>query len=326
MKGVEKGGTAFDGRSAIARDETAEAYYCHTVATADWTGPSRFFAIWFFPAQRKLAIAAGIILALGMYYSLIMLKLLTLLNDIHPEIYAQAPLMDAFYVPTDLHSERPQSVETLLNVLSVTPMASLVYLLVMGKTKRFCLFALTLAIVYFLKGTFEVVTVLPSCHDGCFARKKALTLDTEGKDRWDGKLKPEEVKQLKLTPDGWSWIFYSSNGLPGCNDMMFSGHTSAVLLSELMLRKTLKEHHEWGPVVSVLLFVVFVTYVYILLALRMHYLVDVLVAIVLGLLLYTHTALRFWMWTRLNKVCGNPTGWDGEEEPLLSKKDKEERV
>lgn len=325
----------FDGRDHVLRDEAGEAYYCHT--SVDGVDPAYYegclgwhLAIWRIPEQRNLVLAAAGMHAVVMYFALVMSNALMLWNARDGKVLAQPPLTDGFavhdWLPGDLKLDldhRPPEVERVLHLLSGVPTACALYLFFMGRTKQLVLFQLTMTILFPLKSIFQFSTVLPAADPKCFARtlrRNVFCAALPYLQRLRCSPTNEQLAPVdpagRLVPDGVAWIFYERYGMPACNDMIFSGHTAMLQLSVLFTYKTLHQRHgALGWMLSLLLGLLMCTYAYVLISMHMHYMVDVLIALLLATALYTHTALRFWLWTRLNWLVGNPTGLD-DGEPL----------
>lgn len=301
----------------MSRDKTKEAYYCHSEAKGDG-----LFAVFSSRSQTKLVLAGvGTFLIAGYFY--IVMANVLLYETIRHGVEKMPPLVDLLDA-TLLASftDRPKFWTGIIDGASVLlPISAAGYLVMMGKTKRFVLFMATLALVYFFKSTFQCLTILPAAHPGCFHKRltggEQLAMNGFAHDD------VTEADEYKV-PEGWAWVFYSANGLPGCNDMIFSGHTSAILVSVMSLRTTLLQHGTSGVVVFMMGAIGMCVYIYFVLAMKMHYAVDIAVALLVGLLMFTHAPMRFWIWCTMNKLVGNSLTEDGESEPLMKKDEKKD--
>merc|ERR1712032_526889 len=110
----------------------------------------------------------------------------------------------------------------------------------------------------------------------------------------------------------WKWMFKSWGAAHGCNDMLWSGHTAQSCVGFLFINRSLSEMRV-PMIFRMLLIVYLVGYIWTVLACRMHYTIDVLVALLLGVFMFTHQRLRFALWTIANlMVCNDPCDDDSQ--------------
>lgn len=177
-----------------------------------------------------------------------------------------------------------------LNVFIAQMLPPLI-LVITGQTKRFVTYVGAIGFNNILKGVIQVVTVLPPANggEGCWTKNfKAL--------------------EIGIVDHHWTWIFTRPWGMThGCNDMLWSGHTSQSCIGFLFIASALKREGFAPACINGVLFCYFLGYIWSVLACRMHYTVDVLIAGVIGLFIYTHAGFRQTVWHTANfLVCNSP--------------------
>jgi hypothetical protein len=210
----------------------------------------------------------------------------------HKELYDVG-----FHFTTDL-SHRPFWLKAMFVdlMVSVAQMVVPFLLLLQGHTYGFVNYTAIVGIMNILKGIVAIATILPPARQG----EKCWLLNY-----------PDE-KLFVLREPFSNWAFETWGMVHGCNDMLWSGHTSQSCLGMLYL-ENLMRHAGCPCAVRFLLVIYFGVYVFAVLACRMHYTIDVLVAMLIAIALYTHSGLRFWIWTLANTFVCNPEGDSFEE-------------
>ena len=160
-----------------------------------------------------------------------------------------------------------------------------------------------------MKGIVQILTVLPAAR--------------QGEACWNLNFKPNELETIQTQPFS-SWFYETWGATHGCNDMLWSGHTSQSCLGLLFIEKNLR-HMGVPLIIRLLLFAYFAVYVWAVLACRMHYSIDVFVATLVAMALFTHVGLRFGIWSFANHVvCNEPFEKEEEEEEEVETTDDDE--
>lgn len=174
-------------------------------------------------------------------------------------------------------------------------------LILSGQTKRFVTYVGAIGTINILKGIIQVITLLPPANDG--------------QQCWHKNFSEQEI--AVVVGDSIAWIFTKSWGMThGCNDMLWSGHTSQSVVGFLFISSALKREGCSIYFINTILFLYFCGYIWSVLACRMHYSVDVLIAAITGYFVYTHAGFRQFCWCSANKVAGNPPGSGSTYESL----------
>jgi len=165
-------------------------------------------------------------------------------------------------------------------------------LLLQGRTERFTSYTGIIGLVNILKGITQMATVLPPAR--------------QGEACWNLNFDQQQLETFRDQPF-WKWMFKSWGAAQGCNEMLWSGHTAQTTIGFLFIDRSLYEMRV--PKIFRMLLVVYLAgYIWTVLALRMHYTIDVLVAVLLGVFMFTHARLRLGLWTISNiLVCNDPT-------------------
>lgn len=161
-----------------------------------------------------------------------------------------------------------------------------------GWTYEFVKYTAMIGMMNIMKGFIAMMTILPPAR--------------QGQNCWQLNFTPEKLEEIRDNP--FSTWFYQLWGMAhGCNDMLWSGHTSQSCLGLLFIAQTLRK---WGvpSVVLFLLFIYFCVYVWAVLVCRMHYTIDVFCAALIATALWTNDALSQLIWTTANKIVCNPPG------------------
>jgi hypothetical protein len=185
------------------------------------------------------------------------------------------------------------------------------WLLLHGESFLFVNYTAMVGILNIMKGAAAIMTILPPARFG-----EAC---------WDLNWKSEELETVREA-SFFSWAFMPWGTVHGCNDMIWSGHTSQSCLGMLFFENFLR-HRGYPCICRFLLVVYFVIYIWSVLALRMHYSIDVFLATLLASALYTHTALRFWIWSFANAVvCNEPYPDEDHDCELMEEEDEKESL
>merc|ERR1719502_1277189 len=95
------------------------------------------------------------------------------------------------------------------------------------------------------------------------------------------------MEQIEAVQGPFSqWWFQPWGTVHGCNDMIWSGHTFQSCTGLLFIDKTLR-HRGWSWKIRGLLVVYVLAYVYAVLCCRMHYTVDVVIAVMFSMAMFT---------------------------------------
>jgi len=163
-------------------------------------------------------------------------------------------------------------------------------LLSYGHTQSYVCYVTLIGLQGLLKGVAQLVTILPPANRGEFC--------------WSFNFSPESLDTIKHGSFS-SWFYKPWGTANGCNDMLWSGHTSQTCIGLLFVNNTLRNHNV-PLLIRGLVLLYFILYVLSVLMCRMHYSVDVLLASIIAPLLYTHTQLRFSIWWYMNWAVRNP--------------------
>jgi len=165
----------------------------------------------------------------------------------------------------------------------------LVLLIHQGRTYGFiCYFGMT-TILFILKGFVQLMTVLPPAN--------------HGEACWDRNFDPAQLAIIKER-SFWDWSLEWWGTSQGCNDMLWSGHTCNSVVAYLYLNNMAK-HLRMGFIIRFLLVLYALGYIWLILACRMHYTVDVFLAILVSVALCTNSSLCFTLWKWANIIVGN---------------------
>lgn len=297
---------------AIVRDKTAEAYYAHS---GKRPGAKSFMDIWHSKAQLKVVALACCFYAFqtcvyatsANYVVYITFHNIDPTNPSYPgnesvngtNPWEHRELFDVGFQLTPDWSHRPWWLKAAFVDLMVTlaQFAVPLWLLVTGETFAFVNYTSMVGILNIMKGAAAIMTILPPARFG----EKCWHLN------WT----PEEMEEVRTKPF-FEWFFRPWGTVHGCNDMIWSGHTSQSCLGMLFFEKTLR-HAGCPCAIRFLLAIYFAIYVWSVLACRMHYSIDVFLAMLLATALFTHTSLRFWIWACANTICCNSKFGDDEQ-------------
>jgi len=158
-----------------------------------------------------------------------------------------------------------------------------------GQTKRFNVYVGCVGFVNILKGIIQVTTILPPANGG--------------QECWAKNFQASQLETVRANSVGW--IFHEQWGMVhGCNDMLWSGHTAQTCLGFLFIMSCLRRLGvHWG--INVFIVIYFFGYVWSVLALRMHYTIDVITATIVGCFVFTNASWRSNMWMFANRVVRN---------------------
>eukprot|EP00928_Gymnodinium_smaydae_P075808 TRINITY_DN5881_c0_g1_i3.p1 TRINITY_DN5881_c0_g1~~TRINITY_DN5881_c0_g1_i3.p1 ORF type:complete len:344 (+),score=39.74 TRINITY_DN5881_c0_g1_i3:173-1204(+) len=300
----------------IVRHRSRELFYCHT---GDLPGSS-WRTILASTPQLKVTIAGMFWYAFQMGSYLILSNLLVYLtfHAVPPDspsypgalaangtdAYYHRELFDTGFRLTPDLSYRPYwlkhiFVDMMVTIAQVLPP---IILFAHGHTKEFICYVGLIGIQNIMKGMIQIATILPAANtgEGC----------------WRINFKPEELDIIRTSGFG-AWFHETWGMTHGCNDMLWSGHTSQSCTGLLFLDKSLR-HMGVPRCLRGILAAYFAVYIWAVLACRMHYSIDVLVAALLSLALYTHAPLRFSIWIYFNQFVGNTTSEEDEIEGSAS--------
>jgi len=205
-----------------------------------------------------------------------------------------------FYATPDL-SYRPWALKAGfvdLNVI-VAQMLPPPILLLLGRTERFVIYTGTIGIINIMKGIVQIMTILPPAR--------------QGEACWPLNFKPEQIEIIQNKPF-YSWMLKPWGMAHGCNDMLWSGHTAQTTVGFLYLNRSLREM-KVHLAIRVLLIIYLGFYVWTVLACRMHYSIDVFVAALVGVFVYTHDRFRAVLWSAANQALCNDIGELGGYQP-----------
>lgn len=296
----------------IWRDKTKEVFYCHA---GDQAGSS-LRTILRSSSQLRLMGLATVWYACQTFTYLVLANLLVYctMSSVLPDSpsypgavskngsdpFVHRELYDTGFFWTPDLSYRPFLLKTIFvdAMVTIAQLVPPVLLVGSGLTRELVSYTGLVGIQNIMKGVVQLATILPAARggEGC----------------WELNFKPEELAVVR-TQDFVSWGFTHSWGMThGCNDMLWSGHTSQSCIGLLFLDKSLR-HHGVPAFVRGILAVYFAVYIWAVLACRMHYSIDVLVAALIALVLYTHSPLRFSIWVHANSIVGNEPFSEGFE-------------
>jgi len=215
-----------------------------------------------------------------------------------------------FWVTPDL-SYRPFFLKAIFvdMMVSIAQIVPPILLIWNGHTREYVCYVGLIGIQNILKGIVQIATVLPAAR--------------QGEHCWGLNFKPEELQFVRTQPVT-TWLFTKPWGMThGCNDMLWSGHTSQSCIGLLFIDKALR-HAGVPRYVRGLLAAYFAVYVWAVLACRMHYSIDVMVATLIAVALYTHSPLRYSIWYQANKFVSNPPHPNEDYSAMRGSEDDEE--
>jgi len=287
----------------IRRQASKEVYYTHT-GKQDFAS---FYTLLYSRSQRKLVLLGAAWYCLQMLVYMVLANFLTYLtlHALPPESpsypgpvavngsnpFFHRALSDTGFMLTPDLSYRPFWLKAVFVDMMVT-IAQLfppIMLTLTGQTYNFICYTGLIGVQNLMKGFLQIGTILPAAR--------------HGETCWELNFGADELHAMRTEPLA-TWLFKPWGMTHGCNDMLWSGHTSQSCIGLLFIDKTLR-HWNVPKCLRGLLIVYFAIYVWSVLALRMHYTIDVLVATLIGVALYTHTPLRFWLWWFANHLCCN---------------------
>jgi len=195
-------------------------------------------------------------------------------------------------------SHRPWLLRMAFVELNVVLAQFLVPLVILcnGWTFGFVKYTGLIGILNIMKGLIGIMTVLPPAR--------------QGQECWLLNFKNETLETIREEPFS-HWFFQIWGMEHGCNDMLWSGHTSQSCLGLLFIAQMIRK---CGVpfVVRFFLFIYFCMYIWAVLACRMHYTIDVFCAALIATALFTNHALAQFIWALANTIVCNTV--DGEEE------------
>jgi len=180
-------------------------------------------------------------------------------------------------------------------------------LLLQGRTERFTAYTGIIGLINILKGMIQMSTILPPARQGDAC--------------WSMNFDQQQLQTIR-DESFWKWMLQPWGAAHGCNDMLWSGHTAQTTVGFLFIDRSLYEMRV--PKMFRMLLVVYLAgYIWTVLACRMHYTIDVFVAVLLGVCMFTHSRLRMALWTIANiMVCNDPKPCDdasyGDNSPSSS--------
>jgi hypothetical protein len=295
----------------IVRQRREEVYFVHS-GRADG---SSYQTVWKSRSQRKLFIIGSVWYVFQMLAYMVMANYLVYLtfHMIPPTMPSYPGKISVFDTPGN-HSElfdtgflmtpdlsyRPFWLKTMFvdMMVSMAQAVPPMVLLYHGQTFEFICYTGTVGILNLAKGVLQIATILPPANGGDQCWKKNFGA-------------PGEIKSIRGSFLGW---WYQNWGMThGCNDMLWSGHTSQSCLGILFIDKILREKGV-PRLFRSLLFIYFLVYIFAILSCRMHYTIDVFVAILVAMAFFTHGNLRFWIWSFANHLVQNdPKEKDADE-------------
>ncbi len=161
-------------------------------------------------------------------------------------------------LPDIYHSVLPNEMRNYHEYSDWMPVIPLVLFIILDKFQHSGEFIFLLALVYIIRFISFSLTVLPSPSRDC-------------KCEWENK--PDTFLRKTLN------LFYQE----GCNDLIFSGHTSMMLLSSLFLSWYVFPHNRTALVTIVIYNIIGVI---VIIGTRLHYSVDVFIATIICTLLF----------------------------------------
>jgi len=304
----------------IVRDRDAEAFYCHA---GDSGGTSVFTIIQSWP-QIRLIVLGGCWYGFQTYFYMFLANLLVYVTwqhlpqsdcaypataTVNGTSFNHSSLTDLGFLITPDLSYRPWWLKMMFVDLNVVLAQFLppIFLCLCGQTKRFVCYVGCVGFVNILKGVIQILTILPPANGG--------------QNCWHKNFSEEE---LETAQSSFSWVFTKSWGMShGCNDMLWSGHTAQTCIGFLFIMSCLRRLGV-SPCINFFIVCYFIGYVWSVLALRMHYSIDVLAATLIGCFVFTNSAWRQHMWMMANRiVCNKPFEEDSEQERLQEASDEE---
>lgn len=175
--------------------------------------------------------------------------------------------------------------------VAVAQRLPLVLLVYQGQAYGFVSYVGITTILFVLKGFIQLMTLLPPANHGA--------------ECWDRNYDPWQLTVIKEQPFSvWGLGLWGT--LQGCNDMLWSGHTCNSVVAFLYVNNMLK-HLSTGWIIALrsLLVLYALGYLWLILACRMHYTVDVFLAILVSVALCTNLSLCFTLWEWANIIVRN---------------------
>jgi len=201
-------------------------------------------------------------------------------------------LYDVGFAMTPRWVPRPVAIKVLcVDLLAVfCQVLPWVVLLLGGRTRSIVNYVGTSGVAVTIKAVFQLVTVLPPAYDG--------------ENCWEMNYNAAQLDTIRA---GFGlWVFGPWSQMHGCNDMIYSGHTVNTTIGFLFLnRQFLIFDIGVCRYLRFILWPWLFMYVLTVLSCRMHYTIDVIAAIVVGSLLYTHSGLQASMWRLVNFLVLN---------------------
>lgn len=221
-----------------------------------------------------------------------------------PSCANKTNLYDTGFQYTPDLSYRPYWLKTIFvdMMVSMAQVLPPTVLVLTGKTRRFICYVGIVGIQNILKGLVQVMTILPPAR--------------QGEACWELNFSPEELETMTGSFADW---FYKTWGMTqGCNDMLWSGHTSQSCIGLLFIEKELRDRLRGRfnfihVIMCGVIVVYFLIYMWAVLSCRMHYTIDVFIASIIAVTLFTHSNLRFFLWAAANHiVCNKKHEPDGQ--------------
>jgi len=287
----------------VHRERSFEPYNAYTGST----GGTSIRTIWYSAPQVRLVFAGGCWYMFQVYAFMVLANILIYVtfHDVSPtnpsypgkdavagkDPFDHKRLFDIGFQYTPDLSYRPWWLKAAFVDFNVflAQMVPPVLLVLTGQTKRFVTYVGTIGCVNISKGIIQFITILPPAN--------------AGENCWNINFTDEE---LDIVDQGWHWIFKKPWGMThGCNDMLWSGHTVQSCIGFLFIASVLKREGIGANLIHGVLFLYFCGYVWSVLACRMHYSVDVMLAAIIGYFVYTHAGFRQTLWCTANRICRN---------------------
>lgn len=169
-----------------------------------------------------------------------------------------------------------------------------VYLFASGKTRRFVQLVCIMAILRLLNAITQIVTLMPASRSNCYSSRAS--------------------QEAEVVPFGM-WVLTSpQTSSKACSDMIWSGHTQEMTLCLLSAITTLRQKFDVRWLRDGMVVFPMALYITGVMATRMHYLVDCLLAFTLAFGLYEHSVFRQKVWRCLNSMAGATESYEGAKE------------
>eukprot|EP00928_Gymnodinium_smaydae_P008547 TRINITY_DN13107_c0_g1_i2.p1 TRINITY_DN13107_c0_g1~~TRINITY_DN13107_c0_g1_i2.p1 ORF type:complete len:472 (+),score=34.59 TRINITY_DN13107_c0_g1_i2:172-1587(+) len=210
--------------------------------------------------SRRLLLSMTIYGCITLYAYIVMANVLTSVAMTY-NVMREPPLVDLGHLLVPAVSKDTYFFEVIDLIPQVALIWGPVYLVNRGDIKRLLLLFFLMGALKILNGISQLVTVLPAPRPSCTEDWKQLADD------------------LGLVPFA-SWVFTEPQLVAkACNDMIWSGHTESTFLFTLSFMRSLRDDFDIKWASSWFALVPTVFYMVGVIATRIHYTIDLLVAI-----------------------------------------------